>query len=131
VGPPATTRPPILHLPGELRPRAAAWIGCHGIPDRCLAIGAWRSPICARCLGLLAGWPLAVAVLFLFGPPGPARAALGALLLVPAAFDGGLQAATAYRSTTPRRLATGLLAGVGQLELLGGLTLALLRALHG
>jgi uncharacterized membrane protein len=129
--PPAARRPPILHLPRELRSRPAAWIGCHGIPDRCLTVGGYRSPICARCIGLLAGWPLAVAALFAFGPPGPARAALGAFFLLPAALDGGLQAATAYRSTTARRLATGVLAGVGQLELLGGLTLVLLRALHG
>lgn len=124
-------RPPIHYLPPELRPRGAAWIGCHGNPDRCLAIGGWRSPMCARCVGLLAGWPLAVLALFLFGVPGLERAATGALLLVPAALDGGRQMLTAYRSTTARRLATGVLAGVGQLELLGGLTTGLLRALHG
>jgi len=37
---------------------------------------------------------------------------------------------TRYRSTTPRRLATGLLAGLGQMEILGGLTVMLLRALY-
>jgi uncharacterized membrane protein len=121
-------RPPIDHLPRALRPRAAAWLGCHGIPDRCLAIGAWRSPICARCVGLLAGYPAAVAALFLFGPPASGRAAVGALLLVPAAIDGGRQMLSGYRSTTARRLVTGTLAGFGQLELLGGLTFAVLGA---
>ena len=72
-----------------------------------------------------------MAALLAFGPPSPARAAIGGLLLVPAALDGGLQAISAYRSTAARRLATGALAGVGQFELLGGLTAALLRALHG
>ena len=129
--PAAGDRPPIVHLPPALRPRAAAWLGCHGIPDRCLAIGGWRSPICARCVGLLAGYPAAVAALFALGPPTPARALAGALLLLPAAADGGLQALTAYRSTTARRVATGLLAGIGQMELLGGLTASLLRMLHG
>lgn len=124
-------RPPIHYLPPGLRPRAAAWIGCHGNPDRCLTIGGRRSPMCARCVGLLAGWPLAVLALFAFGAPGLERAAAGALLLLPAALDGGWQMLTEYRSTTPRRLATGVLAGVGQLELLGGLTGWLLRALHG
>jgi uncharacterized membrane protein len=119
-------RPPIDHLPRVLRPRAAAWLGCHGIPDRCLGVGSWRSPICARCVGLLAGYPAAVAALFAFGPPTPARAAAGALLLLPAAVDGGLQALSAYRSTSARRLTTGMLAGFGQLELLGGLTVTLL-----
>lgn len=129
--PAAGDRPPILHLPRALRARPAAWLGCHGIPDRCLTIGAWRSPICARCVGLLTGYPVAVAALFALGPPTPARALVGALLLLPAAIDGGLQALTSYRSDTARRLATGLLAGLGQLELLGGLTAALLGALHG
>jgi uncharacterized membrane protein len=124
-------RPPLLEHPRALRARPAAWIGCHGNPDRCLAIGGWRSPICARCRGLLAGNPLAVAALFVFGPPTLERAALGALLLVPAAIDGGAQALSTYRSTSARRLVTGLLAGVGQLELLGGITATLLHALHG
>jgi uncharacterized membrane protein len=129
--PAAGDRPPIVHLPRALRTRPAAWLGCHGIPDRCLTLGAWRSPICARCVGLLAGYPVAVAALFALGPPTPTRALVGALLLLPAAIDGGLQALTSYRSATARRLATGALAGLGQLELLGGLTAALLRALHG
>ncbi|HET6363325.1 MAG TPA: DUF2085 domain-containing protein [Gemmatimonadota bacterium] len=124
-------RPPILEHPRALRSRPAAWIGCHGNPDRCLAIGGWRSPICARCVGLLAGYPLAVVALFAFGPPSPERALIGALFLVPAAVDGGLQALSAYRSTSARRLVTGVLAGAGQLELLGGITAALLRAIHG
>jgi uncharacterized membrane protein len=129
--PAAGDRPPIVHLPRALRTRPAAWLGCHGIPDRCLTLGAWRSPICARCVGLLAGYPVAVAALFALGPPTPTRALVGALLLLPAAIDGGLQALTSYRSATARRLATGVLAGLGQLELLGGVTAALLRALHG
>lgn len=132
AGRPASgARPPILEHPRALRSRAAAWIGCHGNPDRCLAIGGWRSPICARCLGLFAGYPLAVAALFVLGPPTLARAGIGALFLVPAAIDGGAQALSGYRSTSVRRLVTGLLAGVGQLELLGGITVPLLRALHG
>lgn len=129
--PAGRARPPIVEHPRALRSRPAAWIGCHGNPDRCLAIGGWRSPICARCLGLLAGYPLAVGALFAFGPPALERALIGALLLVPAALDGGVQALSSYRSTSPRRLATGVLAGVGQLELLGGVTAALLRVVQG
>ena len=132
AGRPASgARPPILEHPRALRSRPAAWIGCHGNPDRCLEIGGWRSPICARCLGLFAGYPLAVAALFAFGPPSLVRAGIGALLLVPAALDGGAQALSSYRSTSVRRLVTGVFAGVGQLELIGGMTFALLRAMHG
>jgi uncharacterized membrane protein len=82
-------------------------------------------------MGLLAGYPLAVAALFAFGPPTLTRAGIGALLLVPMALDGGAQALSAYRSTSARRLVTGVLAGIGQLELLGGVTAALLGAIHG
>jgi uncharacterized membrane protein len=81
-------------------------------------------------MGLLAGYPLAVAALFAFGPPALERALIGALLLLPAALDGGAQALSSYSSTSARRLVTGVLAGVGQLELLGGITAALLRAVH-
>ncbi|HUF90494.1 MAG TPA: DUF2085 domain-containing protein, partial [Gemmatimonadota bacterium] len=125
------SRPPIVHQPPALRPRAAAWLGCHGIPDRCLAVGRWRSPLCARCVGLLAGYAAAVLALFALGPPTLGRAAAGLLLLMPAAVDGGAQMVTRYRSTAPRRIATGLLAGFGQMEILGGLTAIVLRALHG
>lgn len=127
----SAARPPILQFPPELRARSATWIGCHGNPDRSLAIGRWRSPICARCVGLLAGYPLAVLALFLFGIPGAGRAVVGALLLLPMGLDGGRQILTTYRSTSARRLATGVLAGFGQFELLGGATGGLLRALHG
>ena len=129
--PAGRARPPIIEHPRALRSRPAAWIGCHGNPDRCLSIGGWRSPICARCIGLLAGYPLAVAALFALGPPDLERALIGALLLVPAALDGGAQALSSYSSTSARRLVTGVLAGVGQLELLGGVTAALLSAVHG
>jgi len=58
-------------------------------------------------------------------------AAFDAVSITPAAFDGGRQMLTAYRSTTARRLVTGVLAGFGQFELLGGLTGGILRSLHG
>ena len=80
---------------------------------------------------MLAGYPLALGALLLLGIPGFERAAAGALLLVPAAVDGGRQMLTAYRSTSASRLSTGVLAGFGQFELLGGLTGGILRALHG
>jgi uncharacterized membrane protein len=94
-------------------------------------VGGWRAPVCARCLGMLAGWGAAFAALFALGPPTPGRAVAGAVLLLPAALDGGAQMLSRYRSTTPRRLGTGLLAGFGQMEILGGLTIAVLRALAG
>lgn len=80
---------------------------------------------------MLAGWGAAFVALLALGPPTPGRALAGAVLLLPAAIDGGLQMLTRYHSTTRRRLGTGLLAGFGQMEILGGLTIVLLRALSG
>jgi uncharacterized membrane protein len=60
-----------------------------------------------------------LALLFALGPLGWTWAFAGAALIVPAAVDGGLQAAGRLTSTNPRRLATGLLGGIGQILILG------------
>ena len=113
------TRPPIVFYSPELRPLLAVALGCHGNPDRCLAIGRWRTPICARCVGFVAGNLIGLGALLAFGPASWTWALGGVALLVPVAVDGSLQAAGRYPSTNPRRLATGLLGGLGQIALIG------------
>lgn len=115
-----TERPPIVAFPPGLRPRAAVVLGCHGNPDRCPAIAGRRAPICARCLGFLVGNGVALASFTLLGLPTLGWTLAGAALLAPALVDAVLQATTRYRSTTPRRLATGAFGGAGQIVLLGG-----------
>ena len=113
-------RPPILALAPELRPRLAAVLGCHGIPDRCLAVGGRRMPLCARCLGFAVGNVAAFATVLAAGLPSVALTVIGLACLVPPFLDATFQATTRYRSTNPRRLATGALGGFGQIVLLGG-----------
>lgn len=70
---------------------------------------------------MLAGNAVAVALLLGAGLPSLALILAGGACLLPALLDGSLQALSSYRSTAPRRLATGVLAGFGQIILLGGL----------
>ena len=125
AAPAAGERPPIVHYSPELRPLLAVALGCHGNPDRCLTVGGRRTPICARCVGFVGGNMTGLAVLFAIGPLGWMWAIAGAALIVPAALDGVLQAAGTLTSTNPRRLATGLLGGVGQILILGAAIAAL------
>ena len=107
-------RPPIVRLgPGFRTPLALA-LGCHGNPDRCLELSGWRMPVCARCVGIVAGNLAALPYFAVQGFPGPGIMLAGVALLLPALLDGGLQALTDYRSTNPRRVATGLMAGLAQ-----------------
>lgn len=109
-----------MGFPPGLRPRAAVVLGCHGNPDRCLTVAGRRTPVCARCLGFLGGNGVALASFLVLGLPGPLLAFAGAALIAPAFVDAVVQATTSYRSTNPRRLVSGLLAGYGQIALLGG-----------
>lgn len=95
-------------------------LGCHGNPDRCLALAGRRTPICARCLGFVGGNLVAAASFLVVGLPTPHWTLAGAALLAPAFVDATSQALTSYHSTNLRRLATGLLAGYGQIVLLAG-----------
>lgn len=121
----AGERPPILVYGPELRPFLAVALGCHGNPDRCLTIGRYRTPICARCVGFVAGNLLGLAVLLAFGPASWMWALAGLALLAPVAVDGSLQIVGRYLSTNPRRLATGLMGGAGQILILGAVLSAL------
>jgi uncharacterized membrane protein len=123
VIPAAGARPPIVRYSPELRPLLAVALGCHGNPDRCLEVAGWRTPICARCVGFVGGNALGLAALFALGPATWGWAFAGLALLVPVAVDGSLQAA-GRMSTNPRRLATGLLGGMGQILILGAILAA-------
>ncbi|MGH7558447.1 MAG: DUF2085 domain-containing protein [Gemmatimonadota bacterium] len=126
VGRTSDGRPPILRPGPGLRTPLVLALGCHGNPDRCLQVAGWRMPVCARCVGIVAGNLAALPFFALQGLPGTGPMLLGAALLLPAALDGGLQAATRYRSTNGRRIATGLAAGFGQALVAVGVLAALL-----
>jgi uncharacterized membrane protein len=108
-------RPPIVYVPPRLRRRTALAIGCHGNPDRCLTVLGWRMPVCARCIGLMAGNVVAALAFIVFGLP---TMLIAAACLLPMIADGSAQALTRYQSTPFRRLSSGLLGGFGQLSLI-------------
>jgi uncharacterized membrane protein len=86
-------------------------VACHRLPERSFAWRGRQFPVCARCTGILLGW--ATYPLFLLGLAVlPLWLALA--LNVPALADGLTQATGRRTSTNALRLATGLLAGLGQ-----------------
>jgi uncharacterized membrane protein len=89
------------------------WLsGCHR--DRAKSF-SWRGRtffMCARCTGILLGYAI-FAVLFVTGLA-QANLALGILLNVPAYIDGTVQALDIRQSNNKRRLATGVMSGIGQ-----------------
>lgn len=102
-------------LPGVLLGNPGrGWLGCHGIPDRCLQFRGEPMPLCARCLGVYAG--IAVVAPFLLAGSFPLSTPLviASLLFMFVCFlDWSLQHWWGVMSTNPRRLVTGLLGGVG------------------
>lgn len=97
---------------------------CNHRPDRGLYIGNFCLPLCARCTGILAGAVGAsvVAGMLLRLPAilaqGTAREAglvllVGLAMIAPTGIDGVIEYWFGVESNNPRRLITGLLAGVG------------------
>jgi len=86
---------------------------CHGIPHRCLTIFGTQMPICARCVGIYAGFlgGLALFPLFRWASERAMRIALF-VATTPLFIDGVTQALRFRESTNQLRLATGLTTGV-------------------
>ena len=86
---------------------------CHGIPHRCLTFFGTKMPICARCVGIYAGFlgGLALFPLFKWAKELPMRIVLY-IAVTPLFIDGITQAMRFRESTNPLRLATGLTVGV-------------------
>jgi len=95
-------------------PRAIYLLGdvnCHQLADRSYELNGNQLPVCARDMGILAGFACGMALLML--RPVRFSWAVFLLLLAPMAADGGVQALTSYESTNAVRAVTGLIAGVG------------------
>lgn len=92
--------------------RAPFKLICHGIAHRCLLIDGAPMPVCARCVGIYAGFLLALMMFPLLSRTGE-RAAQVTLAVAAAAMliDGLTQAAGLRESTNPLRLVTGVAAG--------------------
>ena len=84
-------------------------IECHQLAERSYFINGNQMPFCARDVGIFAGvaagFGLATFVVMNINP------LLLMIGLIPMGVDGGVQLVTAYESTNPLRLGTGILAG--------------------
>ena len=145
LAPPGTLHAPVassLSAPATW-PYAFGGAVCHQRPDRSFALAGNQLPVCERCLaielGMVAAFGAAVALAPVSGfvdslgafLPRRLRSRAGVLvvglaLMLPMAFDGGLQLATSYVSATPQRVASGLLYGIGQAGLVIGVVAWLL-----
>ena len=93
--------------------RLAFRMACHGIPRRCIELWGVPMPICARCVGLYAGFFTGL-LLFRVLPPIQERflKIVAVAAAIPLAIDGGTQLMLLRESTNPLRLATGIAAGL-------------------
>jgi uncharacterized membrane protein len=84
-------------------------IECHQLAERSYFINGNQMPFCSRDVGIFAGVAAGFGLATFFAVNiNPVLLMLG---LVPMGVDGGVQLVTAYESTNPLRLGTGLLAG--------------------
>lgn len=89
--------------------------GCHQIPERSFFIKGYQFPVCARCTGIILGYIVAI-ILRIFGVH--INFALCTVMILPTAIDGGIQFFTSYTSNNVKRFTTGLLAGVGFMQII-------------
>lgn len=92
--------------------------GCHQKPERSFVICGYQFPLCARCTGVLVGYFCAFAFLaFKFIMPTP----VCVLLLFPLIIDGSVQMFFSIMSNNIRRFVTGLIFGIGLIQLVANI----------
>lgn len=91
---------------------------CHQKGERSFFYHGYQFPVCARCTGLAVGYVLGVLAWF-YG--GQLSVLFSILMMLPTLIDGLLQYKTRYHSTNLRRCSSGILAGVGCIQLLAHL----------
>ena len=86
-------------------------VPCHRMKDRCITIKGYTFPLCARCMGILAGYFL-LPILTISNSNFPIW--LGVLLNIPMVVDGWTQKMKYRESNNFLRLSTGIICGFGQ-----------------
>jgi len=88
--------------------------GCHCRPDRSFFWKGRQFPVCARCTGVLAGYPLGILWLLFFDHW---SVPVCLLACVPLIIDGAGQQRGKWKSTNRRRLITGIFMGTATVHM--------------
>lgn len=94
---------------------AKKYCGCHQIAERSFFFRGYQFPLCARCTGIAIGYLLALLFL-IFKLTIPVW--ICSLFLIPLIIDGGIQLLFNIISNNTRRFITGLLFGIGIIQLI-------------
>lgn len=89
--------------------------GCHQLPQRSFFVKGYQLPICARCCGILLGYIISFILIILnihFNP------LFSLIIILPMGLDGIIQFLTSYESNNIKRIITGLISGIGFIQLL-------------
>ena len=99
-----------------------ARLGCHQMPERSFFVHGYQCPLCARCTGLMIGYIMAIVTWHLVDIP----PFCSAVICIPLVVDGATQYVHWRESNQILRLITGILCGVGsvQLEIMLVITIA-------
>lgn len=88
-------------------------LGCHQMPERSFFICGYQFPLCARCTGLIIGYIAAVITYsFICVPP-----IYCILICIPLILDGITQYLHWRESNQFLRFITGILCGIGSIQL--------------
>ena len=90
-------------------------LGCHQMPERSFFINKYQFPVCARCTGMMVGYIMA---LFLAVFKKNIGWIFCVLLIVPMIVDGCVQYKTSYLSNNFKRFVTGIMYGVGFIQII-------------
>ena len=89
--------------------------GCHQMPERSFFIKKYQLPVCARCTGMMVGYIASTLLVIL---KIKIREFLCVLLMIPMIVDGCIQYKTKYLSNNIRRFITGIMYGIGLIQLI-------------
>jgi uncharacterized membrane protein len=89
------------------------YLVCHGYKERCLCIGGYKMPFCARCTAIYFGMICGLILEMILGLPGTNTLPYLILLIVPCGIDGITQLVMERKSTNAIRLLTGFPSGIG------------------
>lgn len=89
--------------------------GCHQMPERSFFINKYQFPVCARCTGMMVGYIMA---LFLVIIKINIKLIFCILLMIPMIIDGCVQYKTTYLSNNLKRFITGIMYGIGLIQII-------------